>query len=62
MDIHWSLTNNKSPQVPRTLLSILADIYNAVVWIVLLVLRFLVVLDIIIIIKFSTSTFTGDFF
>ena len=31
---HWSLSDNKSPQVSRTLLRILADLSNAVVWIV----------------------------
>ena len=31
---HWSLCDNKSPQVFRTLLSILADLNNAVVWMV----------------------------
>ena len=34
MVFHWSLSNNKSPQVFKTLLSILADLSNAVVWIV----------------------------
>ena len=29
---HWSLSEGKSPQVSRTLLSILADRSNAVVW------------------------------
>ena len=28
---HWSLSDNKSPQASRTLLSILADINNAVI-------------------------------
>ena len=31
---HWSLGNNKSPQVSRTLLRILADLNNVVIWIV----------------------------
>ena len=31
---HWSLSDCKFPQVSRTLLSILADLNNAVVWIV----------------------------
>ena len=31
---HWSLSDNKSPQVYRTLLSIMADLNNAVVWMV----------------------------
>ena len=31
---HWSLSDNKSPQVSRTLLNILADVNNAVVWMV----------------------------
>ena len=34
MVFHWSLSDSKSPQVSRTLLSILADPNNAVVWIV----------------------------
>ena len=34
MVFHWSLSDNKSPQVSRTLLSILAVLNNAVVWIV----------------------------
>ena len=34
MVYHWSLSDNKSPQVSRTLLSILADLSYAVVWIV----------------------------
>ena len=34
MDFHWSLSDNKSPQVFRTLLSILADFSNTVVWMV----------------------------
>ena len=32
MVTHWSLSDNKSPQVSRTLLSILADLKNAGVW------------------------------
>ena len=35
MVFHWSLSNSKSPQVSRTLLSILADLSNAVVLMVL---------------------------
>ena len=34
MVIHWSLSDSKSPQVPRTLLSIRAVLNNIVVWIV----------------------------
>ena len=34
MVFHWSLNDSKSPQVSRTLLSILVDFSNAVVWIV----------------------------
>ena len=34
MVFHWSLSDSKSPQVPRTRLSILAILSNAVVWIV----------------------------
>ena len=32
MVFHWSLNDSKSPHVSRTLLSILADLNNAVVW------------------------------
>ena len=32
MVFHWSLNDSKSPQVSRTLLSILVVINNAVVW------------------------------
>ena len=32
MIFHWSLSDSKFPQVSRTLLSILADVNNAVVW------------------------------
>ena len=34
MDFHWSLSDSKSPHVSRTLLSILAVLNNAVIWIV----------------------------
>ena len=34
VDFHWSLSNSKSPQVPWTLLIILADFNNFVVWMV----------------------------
>ena len=34
MVFHWSLSDSMSPQVSRTLLSILAVLNNAVVWIV----------------------------
>ena len=34
MVFHWSLSDNKSPQVPKTLLSILADLNNAIVMMV----------------------------
>ena len=34
MVFHWSLSDSKSPQVSRTLLSILAILSNAVIWIV----------------------------
>ena len=34
MAFHWSLSNNKSPKVSRTLLSILAVLNNVVVWMV----------------------------
>ena len=34
MVFHWSLSDSKSPQVSRTLLSILAVVNNAVVWVV----------------------------
>ena len=34
MVFHWSLSDNNSPQVSRTLLSILANLNNAVIWMV----------------------------
>ena len=34
MILHWSLSNSRSPQISRTLLSILAVLDNAVVWMV----------------------------
>ena len=34
MIFHWSFSDSKSPQVSRTLLSILAVLNNAVVWMV----------------------------
>ena len=34
MIFHWRLSDSKSPQVSRTLLSILAVLNNAVVWMV----------------------------
>ena len=34
MVFHWSLSDSKSPQVSMTLLSILAVLNNAVVWMV----------------------------
>ena len=34
MVFHWSLSDTKSPHVFRTLLSIIADLNNAIVWIV----------------------------
>ena len=34
MVFHWNLSDSKSPQVSRTLLSILVDLNNAVVWMV----------------------------
>ena len=34
MVFHWSLSDSKSPQVSRTVLSILAVLSNAVIWIV----------------------------
>ena len=34
MVFHWSLSDSKSLQVSRTLLGILADLNNAVVWVV----------------------------
>ena len=36
INFHWSLTDSKSPQVSRTFLSILADLSNAVVCMVLI--------------------------
>ena len=34
MVFHWSLSDKKSRKVPRTLLSIQADLNNAVVWMI----------------------------
>ena len=34
MIFHWSLHNNKAPQVSRTLLNILTDLYSFLVWVV----------------------------
>ena len=34
MVFHWSLSDNKSSQVSRTILSILTDLNNAVIWMV----------------------------
>ena len=34
MVFHWILSDNKSPRVSRTILSILVDLNNAVVWLV----------------------------
>ena len=34
MVFHWSVSDSKRPLVLRTLLSILTDVYNAVVWMV----------------------------
>ena len=34
MVLHWNLSDSKSPEVSRTLLSILAVLSNAVIWIV----------------------------
>ena len=34
MVLHWSLSDSKSPQVSTTLLSILAVLNNAVIWMV----------------------------
>ena len=34
MVFHWSLNDSKSPQISRTLLSILTNLNNAVVWMV----------------------------
>ena len=34
MVFHWSLSDSKSPQISMTLLSILSDLNNVIVWIV----------------------------
>ena len=34
MVFHWGLSDSKSPQISRTLLSILVDLNNVVVWVV----------------------------
>ena len=49
---HWSLSESKFPQVSRTLLSILANFNNAVVWIIL-ILPLLSIIIIIIIFNFQ---------
>ena len=36
---HWSLSDSKSPHVSRTLLSILADLYNTVVIIIIIIIH-----------------------
>ena len=41
MVFHWSLSDSKSPKVSRTLLNTLADLSDAVVWTVLLLLLLL---------------------
>ena len=38
MVIHWSLTDSKSPQVSRILLSILAVLKNAVIWTIIIII------------------------
>ena len=43
MVFHWSLSDSKSPQVFRTLLCILADLNNAVVWPVSHPYRFIII-------------------
>ena len=40
MVFHWSLNDSKSPQVSRTLLCVLANLNNVVVWMVPFVLLF----------------------
>ena len=37
MVFHWSFSDSKSPQVSRTLLSILAILNNVVVWMVIII-------------------------
>ena len=36
MGFHWNLSDCKCPKIFRTLLSILADLNNAIVWMVLI--------------------------
>ena len=50
MVFHWNLSNSKSPQVSETLLRILADLKNVVVWRVspcLLIFKFLVSVQVV---------------
>ena len=62
MVFHWSLSDSKSPQVSRTLLSILAVLNNAVVWMVSTrppTSKSIVIIIIIIIIIHSLELFTS---
>ena len=44
MVFHWSLSDNKSPQVSRTLLNILTDLNNAVVWVVFIIIIIIIII------------------
>ena len=44
MVFHWSLSDSKSPQIFRTLLSILAVLYNVVVWIIIIIIIIIVII------------------
>ena len=45
-DFHWFLSDSEFPQVSRTLLSILADLNNAVVWMVLIIIIIIIIIKI----------------
>ena len=60
---HWSLSDSKSPQVSRTLLSILAGLNNAVVWTVSTILLLLLLLLLLLFtpLEFITSVLADGF-
>ena len=59
MVFHWSLNGTKSPQISRTLLSILADLKNAVVWMFFTRPIIIIIIIIIITIIYSLEFFTS---
>ena len=61
MVFHWRLSDSKSSQVSRTLLSMLAVFNNAVVWIVftiIIIIIIIIIITIIIIIIYSLWDFS----